>query len=778
MTAIERDEQFIRTRTFREESADEFRKWLVEHSRRNIYYHVNPTTYDVVKKAERNEILEMRFLHVDVDPRVGENFEAEHARIRSLFEERRPSSLPPPSALIFSGGGFNAIWRLTEALPVARDALGTEDAIARAEDVKRYNLQLEILLGGDNCHNVDRILRLPGSVNWPDKKKRAKGRVPDVSRVVAISDAVYPVSAFVAAPPVQMRGDTGGLALGGGVRVNVSGNVARLGHVSELGDKVSDRIKMIVVQGHDPDEPTKFGSSRSEWLFHVCCALVRGGVTDDMIYSVITDPGFLISASVLDKGSRAEKYAMRQIQRAREDAIDPHLRVINEKHAVVGNVGGRCRVIEEVVDYSMNKAGRPRLTLQSFDDFRNRYMAERVETGKNKHGETVYAPLGTWWLQNKDRRQFETIVFSPGREQTGAYNLWRGFDCEAKPGTRHESYLDHLRTVICSGNDVYCDYLVRWMARAVQQPDTQGEVAIVLRGDQGTGKSTVAREFGKLWGRHYLPVSDPKHLVGSFNAHLRDAVFVFADEAFYAGDKKHESILKTLVTEDILVIEGKGRDAETSRNYVHLMMASNGTWVVPAGPNERRYFILDVPPSRMRQMKYFAQLASDMDTGGRENLLHYLLTLDLAGFDVRTVPQTDALREQKMLSFSQEQEWWYGKLVEGRLLRQHASWTAPCFKEDLLEDYLVYMQRLGVNRRANATSLGRFIHHATPEGYPQTRQLTRQYQNKEGVRMQDRSYAYLFPSLVDCRKHWDSKFGGPYPWPQDEPSETKPFDAF
>ena len=98
----------------------------------------------------------------------------------------------------------------------------------------------------------------------------------------------------------------------------------------------------------------------------------------------------------------------------------------------------------------------------------------------------------------------------------------------------------------------------------------------------------MAQVFGSLWGRHFLHISSAKHLVGQFNAHLRDCCFLFADEAFFAGDRSHESVLKTLVTEDMIIVEGKGVDAEPSPNYVHLMMASNSDWVVPSGPDERR----------------------------------------------------------------------------------------------------------------------------------------------------------------------------------------------
>jgi H+/Cl- antiporter ClcA len=56
------------------------------------------------------------------------------------------------------------------------------------------------------------------------------------------------------------------------------------------------------------------------------------------------------------------------------------------------------------------------------------------------------------------------------------------------------------------------------MARSVQRPDSPGYSAIVFRGGQGTGKSFVAKTLGSLFGRHFMQVTDPKHLVGSFNA--------------------------------------------------------------------------------------------------------------------------------------------------------------------------------------------------------------------------------------------------------------------
>lgn len=762
LTAIEPDQKGIETATFGPDTADDARAWVeAQNVSRNIYYHVNPVGRDLDKKAQRADVAALAYLHVDVDPRAGEDIREEQRRAVGLLEAP-PGDVPPPTAVVFSGGGYNALWRLRE--PMALD--GDE---ARWEEAKRYNLQLETVFGADNCHNVDRILRLPGTVNWPDARKRKRGRVPVLAELVWWKpDRTYDLTEFQQAPPAQ-KGDDGF----SGHHVQVSGNVARLGSVDELPDDVTDRIKMVIVQGDDPDEPYP---SRSEALFAVCCALVRVGCDDDAIFSVITDPDFRISGSVLDKGSGMERYAVRQIERAREEAVDPWLRQLNEKHAVISDVGGKCRVISEVWDPAMD---RFRISRQSFDDFRNRYMNQRVQVGTRADGSTpVWATVGKWWLEHPTRRQYETLVFAPGKEVPGAYNLWRGFACDPKPDGDFGLFVDHILDNVCGGAPDYFDYLIRWMARAVQEPDSPGYTAVVLRGKQGTGKSFFAKQFGALWGRHFLQVSDPKHLVGSFNSHLRDCVVLFADEAFYAGDKKHASILKSLITEEMIAIEAKGVDVEVSRNCVHLIMASNEDWVVNAELDDRRFFVLDVSGARAKDGEYFAQIEAQMNAGGHEALLHHLMTFDLDGFDVRAVPKTEALVRQKVLSRRPEEDWWLQKLMDGYLLPADGEWTGEVVRHSLMVDFVNGTRHVtpGVNRFGTAAKLGHFLKKVCPDGWPKNRQSSKAVRvvDLDGREIQiRRPYYWAFPGAEECRAYWEQQ-NGPQDWPSAETTAGRP----
>ena len=67
----------------------------------------------------------------------------------------------------------------------------------------------------------------------------------------------------------------------------------------------------------------------------------------------------------------------------------------------------------------------------------------------------------------------------------------------------------------------------------MQDPTEKIGTSIVLRSDtQGTGKGTFINIFGELFGKHFLTISSPRHLVGHFNTHLIDNLILFADEAF------------------------------------------------------------------------------------------------------------------------------------------------------------------------------------------------------------------------------------------------------
>ncbi len=136
-------------------------KWIDDRQGRSgLYYHINQLRSGVRdRKATKTDIALVRFLHADIDLADEETL----SKIRDFA--------PKPTIIVFSGGGFHPLWKL-------REPSGEFDR------VERINMGIASELGGDNCHNIDRLLRLPGTINVPNAKKRAAGRFPVLARVI------------------------------------------------------------------------------------------------------------------------------------------------------------------------------------------------------------------------------------------------------------------------------------------------------------------------------------------------------------------------------------------------------------------------------------------------------------------------------------------------------------------------------------------------------------------------------------------------------------------
>lgn len=715
------------TRTFTD--SKEAEAWAIrQNENKNIYFHVNRTRGPLTAKAKKEDIAAVEYLHVDIDPRTGEDFEQERARILRLLTAELPKGVPTPSLVIDSGGGFQAFWRLAEPLNINGD-------LDKAREAERYNRALELAFGADSCHDVSRIMRTPGTMNWPNKKKRDKGREPREAEVYSRTGATYPLTAFKPTPAVSTkpRAATGKasapVSMGDGTAVGVD----ELRAWAEANRAtIQDHTLALVATGADPIDPQRY-PSRSEALFRAVCDLVRVGLPDELIFGAITDPNNGISASVREQRNW-QGYAQRQIENARAACADPTLEEMNKKHAVLLQEGGKTRVLS----WERTELDEDRLVpvLQSFEDFRNRYMHRFVEYPTDKG--VGYKPLGKWWLEHGQRREYLALRFFPGKpeEVDGYLNMWRGWSVMPKAGD-WSLMREHVRRILANGDEACTDYILRWAAWAVQNPGEPAEVALVLRGGRGTGKGIFARSLKRLFGQHGLQVNSPAQLTGRFNAHLRDCCLLFADEAIVPGDKAAESVLKGLITEPELTIEGKGVNLVQARNRLHVVMASNEEWVVPAGIDERRFAVFEVSSQHAQDSDYFRAIAEQLRAGGLAAMLHDLLTMDLGDWHPRrSVPQTEALHAQKAATVGGIDAVFLDLLRTGEIpARRWVGFNQPFLATADLRDYA--QTRL---RRDDVTlnAVNKLM-----------RDLGFEYHDRSRPR------GFVIPSLPDARAAWD-----------------------
>ena len=443
-------------RTFEPDQLDAMRAHIEKRQgTHNIYFSVNQLRVSAAsRKAKKDEVVSSHCLHVDVDD--------------ASALERVINAQIPPTAVIFSGGGYQAFYRLT----------ADESDLGRIE---RCNAALAAELGGDNCHNADRIMRVPWTVNVPNMKKREAGRTPTVAYVVEEAtdwSRKYDITAFA---EVSIEGPHTTIA------VAVPSEIAIVS-LDALPDEVNEETRLLIEYGDSPTDPMGApGSryrSRSEVVFRVACDLARAGLDEFVIAGVLMNPALGISASILANRS-PERYAIRQGRQAR---------------AAVGTQWP-----------DTTAKGVPRPTLRNtliaitrlglhceYDEFHHRKLIGG-HTLQAFQGEL--SDDGCAVLRNEVLQRFG---FDPGKDHTreaantrcldNMYHPVRdylaGLRWDGQP--RAERWLSTYLEADDTPLNGACGLLMLVAAvRRVRQPGCKFDTILVFEGPQGSGKSTA-----------------------------------------------------------------------------------------------------------------------------------------------------------------------------------------------------------------------------------------------------------------------------------------------
>jgi hypothetical protein len=385
-------------------------------------------------------------------------------------------------------------------------------------------------------------------------------------------------------------------------------------------------------------------------------------------------------------------------------------------------------------------------------------------------------PVSKAWLAHPDRRQYSKIVFDPRDEEPDHYNLWHGFACEPGPGSCAK-FLAHIHDNIGSGNAEHYTWILGFLAHLVQRPWEKPGVGIVLRGEEGVGKGFFAGVVRRLLPQHFVAVSHASHITGRFNAHLKRTIVVYVDEAFWAGDKTGEGALKHLITDPQVLIEGKHKDPITFDSMHRFIISSNENWVVPAGLQARRWFVLDVGKEHANDRAYFQAIEDELSDGGLEALMAHLMNFDLDTVDVFTAPKTKALLDQKDASLEPKAAFWLDTLQRGfvrymgkdlttdrEVVKETEGWPKELIKDLLFSAYCIWIREHNVRSRIEGSS-GFFRWFKDKNLLPGATT----HQPHGGKRI------LRYPPLEVCRTAFDTLTGQPREWDElDQPGQPDP----
>ncbi len=289
------------TRTFTD--LERTAAWIKQQNQtRNLHYQANPTRAAISSKATKRDIARVEFLHVDCDPDDGETADAFKARMLPTLE----AFAPRPTVIVDSGNGLQALWQLTE--PASCD---TDEQIA---EIEARNQALAAALGAPaGTHNIDRLLRLPGTINWPNNKKRNNGRVATPSRLVLWTGLRHSLSAFpreASTSAAARAHTTSPPRLPADLPLLEPEQVAGLDEFTKTLLRTGDDLER-------PRDKTKARyKSRSEALWGALCRLIRADCNNLTIAGLVLNPKLKISEVVLEKPTPRD-FVAKQITKAR-----------------------------------------------------------------------------------------------------------------------------------------------------------------------------------------------------------------------------------------------------------------------------------------------------------------------------------------------------------------------------------------------------------------------------------------------------------------------------
>jgi AAA domain/RepB DNA-primase from phage plasmid len=256
-----------------------------------IYWTVNGVSPGCNRKPSKADIISTRFAFVDIDPpKDGRAFDK--AAVLTTLQ----ASLAPPSIVIDSGGGLQALWRL----------FGQPIDLATIEAA---NTVLRNQWGGDACQNGDRLARLPGSINWPNAKKANLGRIAALSQIVHENSG-----RFYDHDWVQSLASLAARSVPSAALTPIPSNEVRLETPATLG---LPPVHLLTIAVTSPR-----GNDRSADSLYCAGQAVSHGLSDGQIIGLLLNPDNAISAHCLEQ-SNPMRAAKRCIARARSGIAPP-----------------------------------------------------------------------------------------------------------------------------------------------------------------------------------------------------------------------------------------------------------------------------------------------------------------------------------------------------------------------------------------------------------------------------------------------------------------------
>ncbi len=698
--------------------------------------------------------------HLDIDcgsdkAAKGAGYKTKKEASSALTEFCNKAGLLPPTHIVDSGNGLHVYWALDRELP-------KDEWQRMARKLKELTTRHGLLADPTRTADIASVLRMPGTMNWKDPSNPKPVRLM-LSRGVMSADAMTSVLEL----PRDLEKP---VALGDMFPLERLGSKPNAGEAYQFEQNREDIFSATKAAFPDP-------SDRESWRNGMCAlaylVVVHGWPEPEVRRMRVAWESTASDKSKIDPDANEAQWQdalARTAERVkRGEQVTTHLTVLKlarnngwnpasqapdalqavQQIFALISLGGKVGIIDLRVLSARNADGTAAfLAVMSRPD--GLLLIERYLS--SEYPQVDARSILAKFVRDKGTTLYSGVEFNPQATTHGTLNLWVGMTVTPTAGGWN-LIKELLLNVLCGGRTSEYQYLLSYIAHAIQKPWEKPGVMLVMLGGQGIGKGTLARILQRIWAATFLHVHRIKQVVGDFNGSLERAYVVFLDEALFAGDRASSDALKSLVTEQTISINEKHQPSRQIRSYHRFICATNADWFKNTERDDRRDFVLRVSESRKGDHAFWDALNEEIYSGGVEAFVHDLLKMDLSGFNVRAKPNTRELTEQKLRSIDKFPRWWFDCLSRGAISSNGTEWPDFVSTSSLLAGFKeaeahVRAFKLPIERdiKANMVSL---CPSATAE------------QGMEGMH---RRRGYRLPELATARNDFERYIGDRIEW--------------
>lgn len=323
-------------------------------------------------------------------------------------------------------------------------------------------------------------------------------------------------------------------------------------------------------------------------------------------------------------------------------------------------------------------------------------------------------------------KRYDNAIFKPYAEGTNVdfnerfHNTFYGFNASKVDKVNEDDIaiiLNHIKSEWCRNDETLYTYIISWFSHIIQKPDVKTGIMIVLYSEQeGIGKGIVCEKLVEnLFGcNHAVKLASIEQVFSKFNTITKNKLFTVIDELNQGYDKsgdnkKINNKKKSILTDKLQSIEGKGENAVASKDYNNFIGLTNENNAVKIDATDRRHVIANCSDSKKGDSQYFSRLSDALDNMDIINQLYtYFLTYKIT-INIKTdLPITE--QKQEMINYSAEQPLKYFRAIEtGEFIPTYKNKTqASC--DELYTDFNIWL--LNENDKNNIYTKAKFSRYA------------------------------------------------------------------